>query len=89
MNKAELISDVARKTGLTKRDVAQVITTVLAVLGEAFERRERVELRGFGVFDVKKRGPRKARNPQTQESIQIPSQWVLCFRPSKSIKERL
>jgi|YNPNPStandDraft_1061719.scaffolds.fasta_scaffold15403_4 DNA-binding protein HU-beta len=89
MNKAELVSDVARRTGLTKKDVDHVITTTLAVLGEAFERGERVELRGFGVFDVKKRGPRKARNPQTQESIQIPSRWVLSFRPSKSIKERL
>ncbi len=89
MNKAELVSDVARKTGLTKRDVDHVVTTALAVLGDAFERKERVELRGFGVFEVKKRGPRKGRNPQTQESIQIPSQWVVSFKPSKSIKERL
>ncbi len=89
MNKAELVSDVARKTGLTKRDVNQVVSTFLSILGDAFERRERVELRGFGVFEVRKRGPRKARNPQTQESIRIPSQWVVSFKLSKSIKERL
>ncbi|MEO0141159.1 MAG: HU family DNA-binding protein [candidate division WOR-3 bacterium] len=89
MNKAELVSNVRRKTGLTKKDVDKVITTVFAVLGEAFERRERVELRGFGVFEVKKYRPRRARNPQTQESVQIPSRWVVFFRPSKSIKERL
>ncbi|MGC8893388.1 MAG: HU family DNA-binding protein [candidate division WOR-3 bacterium] len=89
MNKMELVIEVVRETGLTKRDVAHVITATLEILKDAFERRERVELRGFGVFEVRKRGPKKARNPRTRESIRIPSRWVLFFRPSKSIKERL
>ena len=68
MTKAELISEVARKTGLPRKDVGLVINAVLEALKEAFFRKERVELRGFGVFMTKTRKPRVGRNPRTKRS---------------------
>ncbi len=89
MTKAELISDVARKTGLPRKDVALVVNAVLESLREAFFRKERIELRGFGVFVTKKRKPRVGRNPRTKEEVKIPERTVVVFKPSKVIKENL
>ncbi|RKY99539.1 MAG: hypothetical protein DRQ10_06015 [Candidatus Hydrothermota bacterium] len=89
MTKAELISEVARKTGLPRKDVGLVINAVLEALKEAFFRKERVELRGFGVFMTKTRKPRVGRNPRTKEEVRIPSRTVVVFKPSKVIKENL
>ncbi len=89
MTKAELISDVARKTGLPRKDVAVVVNAVLESLREAFFRKERIELRGFGVFVTKKRRPRVGRNPRTKEEVKIPERTVVVFKPSKVIKENL
>jgi len=89
MTKAELVSDVARKTGFTKKEVGRVISTTMEVLREAFERKEKVELRGFGVFEVKRRKARMGRNPRTKDAVKIPARWVLVFKPSKIIKEIL
>ncbi len=89
MTKAELISDVARKTGLPRKDVALVVNAVLESLKEAFFRKERIELRGFGVFVTKNRRPRVGRNPRTKEEVKIPERTVVVFKPSKVIKENL
>ncbi len=90
MTKAELVSDVARRTGLTKKEVALVINEALEVMKEALvQRKERIELRGFGVFEVRKRKRRVARNPRTKEPIAVPERWVVVFKASKVIKEEI
>lgn len=89
MTKAELVSDVARRTGLTKKEVALVVNEALEVMKEALVRKERIELRGFGVFEVRKRKKRLARNPRTKEPIAVPERWVVVFKASKVIKEEL
>ncbi len=89
MTKADLVTNVARKTGVTKKEVNHVISATLEVLREAFERREKVELRGFGVFEVRRRKKRMGRNPRTKQPVVIPARYVLVFKPSKIIKESL
>ncbi len=89
MTKAELVGDVARRTGLTRKEVALVINEALEVMKEALINKERIELRGFGVFEVRKRKGRLARNPRTQEPIAVPDRWVVVFKASKVIKEEL
>ncbi len=83
MTKADLVNDVVRRTDIPKRDVAIVVDTFLQSLKDAFKRRDRIELRGFGVFMTKSRKPRIGRNPRTKEEVRIPERTVVVFRPSK------
>jgi nucleoid DNA-binding protein len=83
MTKADLVNDVVRRTEIPKRDVAVVVDTFLQSLKDAFKRKDRIELRGFGVFMTKSRKPRIGRNPRTKEEVRIPERTVVVFRPSK------
>ena len=83
MTKADLVNDVVRRTDIPKRDVAIVVDMFLQSLKDAFKRRDRIELRGFGVFMTKSRKPRIGRNPRTKEEVRIPERTVVVFRPSK------
>ena len=65
MNKAELISSVAEKTELTKKDAEKAVSAVLDSIVEALSRNDRVQLVGFGTFEIRERAARKGRNPQT------------------------
>ncbi len=89
MTKADLIAEVASRTGLPKKEVAEVVNALFASLKEAFARKERVELRGFGIFMTKERKPRIGRNPKTKEEVRIPARTVVVFKPSKIVKEKL
>lgn len=87
MNKAELIAAVAEKTGLTKKDSERAVNATFQAITETIETGEKVQLVGFGVFDVKRREARVGRNPKTKEEIQIPASRVPVFKAGKALKE--
>ena len=87
MNKAELISAVAEKTGLSKNDSEKAVNAALDTITVSLEKGEKVQLVGFGVFDVKERGVRMGRNPKTKEEIEIPASRVPQFKAGKVLKE--
>ncbi|MDF7638876.1 HU family DNA-binding protein [Lactobacillus sp. ESL0791] len=86
-NKAELVSEVAAKTKLTKKDVAEVIEATLGSIQDSLAKGEKIQLIGFGTFEVRQRAARKGRNPQTGAEIQIPASKVPAFKPGKALKE--
>ena len=87
MNKAELITAVSEKTGLSKKDSEKAVNAALDTITETLEIGEKVQLVGFGVFDVKERGVRIGRNPKTKEEIEIPASRVPQFKAGKVLKE--
>ena len=87
MNKAELIEAAADKTSLTRKDVGTVVDAVLEVITEALEKGEKVQLVGFGSFDVKDRAQHIGRNPQTKQEIVIPATKAVQFKPGKALKD--
>ncbi|GAP02582.1 nucleoid protein Hbs [Fructobacillus pseudoficulneus] len=86
-NKQELIDSVAMKTGLTKKDADKAVAAVLSSIEDALKKGEKVQLIGFGNFEVRQRAARKGRNPQTKEEIQIPASKVPAFKPGKALKD--
>ena len=86
MNKTELIAQVAEKTGLSKKDSELAVNASLETITETLIRGEKVQLVGFGAFDVKERGVRMGRNPKTKE-IEIPASRVPQFKAGKALKE--
>ena len=87
MNKAELITAVSERTGLSKKDSEKAVNATLDTIAETLEIGEKVQLVGFGVFDVKQRGARMGRNPKTKEEIEIPASRVPQFKAGKLLKE--
>lgn len=86
-NKAELVERVAEKTNLTKKDVTATIEALFETIQEALADGERVQVIGFGTFEVRQRAARKGRNPQTGEEIEIPASKVPGFKAGKGLKE--
>ena len=87
MNKSELSAVIAEKTGLSKKDSENVVSLTFDTIKETIETGEKVQLAGFGIFDVKTRDARMGRNPKTKEEIQIPASRVPVFKASKAFKE--
>ena len=87
MNKAELISAVAAAAEVSKKDAEAVIVATLDTITAALKEGEKVQLVGFGSFEVKKRAARIGRNPKTKESIEIPASVVPVFKAGKALKE--
>lgn len=87
MNKTDLVGSVADKTGMTKRDVEKIIGALLATVEETLKEGERVQLVGFGTFEVRDRKSRKGRNPQTGQEIDIPATKVPAFKAGKALKD--
>ena len=87
MNKTELINAVADKTQLSKKDAEAAITATVEAIAEALTREEKVQLVGFGSFEVKKRAARVGRNPKTKETIEIPASVVPVFKAGKALKD--
>ncbi|NLY88609.1 MAG: HU family DNA-binding protein [Firmicutes bacterium] len=87
MTKAELIEQVAEKTNLTKKDSGKAVDAVLATMTEALARGEKIQLVGFGSFEVRERGARTGRNPQTGAAITIAARKVPVFKPGKALKD--
>lgn len=86
-NKADLVDKVADKTGLTKKDSNAAVEAVFDSIQEFLAEEEKVQLIGFGTFEVRERAARKGRNPQTGEEIQIPATKVPAFKAGKNLKE--
>ena len=87
MNKTDLIALTAERTGLTKKDTARVINAALDAVSAAMAEGDKVQLSGFGAFDVKDREARVGRNPHTKEAIDIPATRVPVFKPSKALRD--
>ncbi len=90
MTKSVLIEKVAEKVeGLTRNQTEIVVDTVFDSIKKALMQGEKIEIRGFGNFRLKTRNPRKARNPKTGESVEVPGKKVLYFKVGKALKETL
>jgi integration host factor beta subunit len=90
MTKSVLIEKVAEKVeGLTRNQTEIVVDTVFDSIKKALMTGEKIEIRGFGNFRLKSRKPRKARNPKTGESVEVPGKKVLYFKAGKALKEAL
>lgn len=87
MNKTELIAAVAEKTGLTKKDAERVINATMDTITQSLVKGEKVQVSGFGIFEVKAREARVGRNPRTKETIQIPATRLPAFKASKALKD--
>jgi integration host factor subunit beta len=86
MTKADLVDEVAKNSGFTKKDAEVVVETVLESMKEALKDGEAVELRGFGSFRFRQRTPRIGRNPKTGDVVQVPSKRVAYFKLGKQLK---
>ena len=87
MTKVELINAVAAKTGLTKKDSEKAVNAAFDSITEALAAGEKVQLVGFGAFEVKERNARVGRNPKTKETIEIPASRVASFKVGKALKD--
>ena len=88
MNKAELVSEVRSKVGLTKKETQNVIDALTEAVGDALCKGEKVTLVGFGTFTVANKKARRGVNPRTRETIQIPAKKVPKFVPGKGLRDR-
>lgn len=89
MNKKELISTLAEKTGMKQDDVNTLLTELIGTVTETLQSGDNVALVNFGTFEVVDKAARKSRNPRTGEEIQIPAKRVPRFRPGKGFKEAI
>jgi integration host factor subunit beta len=87
MTKAELVEEVSRVSDLTKKHSEVIVDTVFKSIIDALHRGEKIELRGFGSFRLRKREPRKGRNPKTGDKVDVPPKKVPYFKPGKELKE--
>jgi integration host factor subunit beta len=90
LNKSDLIIKIANlNTSIYQKDATKIVNVFFDIITKALSRNERVELRGFGVFDVKKRKARIARNPKNGDAVAVPEKKVPYFRMGKGMKDRL
>ena len=89
LTRAVLIKEVVRVTGLTKRRAHLIVATVFGSIVETLHRGERVELRGFGSFRLRRREPHRGRNPRTGDPVDVPSKRVAYFKPGKELLKRV
>lgn len=90
MTKSELIQRIAEMNPhLYHRDVERIITTIFDEVSDALARGDRVELRGFGAFSVKRRDARVGRNPRTGDTVHVAEKWIPFFKTGKQLRERL
>lgn len=87
MNKSELITAMAEESGLTKVDTEKALNAFLSQVEKALKTGEKVQLTGFGSFEVKERAARTGRNPQTKEAISIPAGKAPVFKAGKALKD--
>jgi len=87
MTKTELVDQVAARTNLSKKDAAAAVDAVFSTISESLARGEKVQLIGFGSFEVRERAERIGRNPQTGAEMTIPAKKVPAFKPGKQLKD--
>ena len=87
MNKTELILSIAEETGFSRKDVEIGLNAAIHQITKALVEGEKIQIVGFGAFEVKSRAERIGRNPKTKESIKIPASKVPVFKPGKALKD--
>ena len=90
MVKHDLVEGLVKRFGgITNQDMTAVVDTLFESMAQALMRGETVEVRGVGRFRIKERGPKQARNPKTGTSVDVPTRWVVHFKPAESLNKRL
>ena len=89
MNKTELVSAMAEKTGLSKKDAEAALKAFTDVVAEELKKGEKIQLVGFGTFEVSERAAREGRNPQTGETMKIEASKAPKFKPGKALKDEV
>lgn len=89
MTKAELVEEVAKTAQLTKKHAELIVNTVFESIVTSLKDGDKIELRGFGSFRIRDRGPRVGRNPKTGDRVDVPSKRIPYFKPGKELKELL
>ncbi len=89
MTKKEIVRSISEEIGLTQLVTKEGVQKTFEAIIEALVREGRIELRNFGVFEVKQRASRKARNPKTGEKVYVPKKFVVTFKPGKEMEQRV
>ena len=89
MTKKEMAKAIAEEMGILQTQVQEIMQKVLDRITETLVQKGRIELRNFGVFEVKKRKPRKAHNPRTLEKVTVPARLVVTFKPGREMEQRV
>ncbi len=87
VNKGELVDEIASKADLTKVAAKEALEALLEAITKALQRRNKVQITGFGSFEARWRRSRMGRNPQTGEAVQIHGKWAPAFKPGKGLKD--
>jgi len=89
VTKKEIVRTISEEIGLTQLQTKEIVQKTFDVIVDTLVKEERIELRNFGVFEVKRRAPRKARNPRTGDKVFVPEKFVVTFKPGKEMEERV
>ena len=89
MTKKEIVKTISEEIGLTQLKTKEIVQKTFDAIVETLVTEGRIELRNFGVFEVKKRAARKARNPRTGDKVYVPEKFVVTFKPGKEMEERV
>ena len=89
MTKKEIVKTISEEIGLTQLKTKEIVQKTFDAIVESLVEDGRIELRNFGVFEVKERAARKARNPRTGDKVLVPKKYVVTFKPGKEIEERV
>ncbi|MBS0208699.1 MAG: integration host factor subunit beta [Planctomycetes bacterium] len=89
MTKKEIVKTISDEIGLTQLKTKEIVQKTFDAIVETLVADKRIELRNFGVFEVKKRAARKARNPRTGDKVYVPEKYVVTFKPGKEMEERV
>lgn len=89
MTKKEIVKTISEEIGLTQLKTKEIVQKTFNAIVDTLVEERRIELRNFGVFEVKKRAARKARNPRTGDKVYVPEKYVVTFKPGKEMEERV
>jgi nucleoid DNA-binding protein len=89
VTKKEIVKAISEEIGLTQLKTKEIVQKTFDAIVETLVRDRRIELRNFGVFEVRKRAARKARNPRTSETVWVEEKYVVTFKPGKEMEERV
>lgn len=89
VTKKEIVRTISEEIGLTQLKTKEIVQKTFDAIVEALVEERRIELRNFGVFEVKRRAPRKARNPRTGDKVSVPEKYVVTFKPGKEMEQRV
>ena len=87
MTKADLVEEVVRVTNVSKKHAEIIVNTVFSSITDALRGEDKIELRGFGSFRVRRRRPRQGRNPKTGDQVSVPEKRIPYFKPGKELKD--